>query len=53
VRLNHFGRIDDMALGALIGQLSAESSVGEVADQVVSATCPPVAGCNDEACVAS
>jgi hypothetical protein len=27
VRLNHFGRIDDMALGALIGQLSAESSV--------------------------
>ena len=31
VRLNHFGRIDDMALGALIGQLSAESSMGHVA----------------------
>ena len=55
VRLNHFGRIDDMALGALIGQLSAEPAVGDVAtqararggDSLVRATagsrCTPVA----------
>lgn len=33
VRLNHVGRIEDMALGMLIGQLSAESSMGDVADE--------------------
>lgn len=51
VRLNHFGRIEDMALGALIGQLSAESSMSHAATHGVSATAVPDAGCNDEACV--
>ena len=51
VRLNHFGRIEDMALGALVGQLSAESAMGDVATQAVTATEVPVAGCNGEACI--
>lgn len=35
VRLNHFGRIEDLALGALLGQLRAESSMGDVATEQV------------------
>ena len=51
VRLNHFGRIEDMALGALIGQLMAEASKGDAATQAVSRAAPPDAGCDDDACV--
>lgn len=51
VRLNHFGRIEDMALGALLGQLRGESSVGEVSNEVGNATGASVVGCNDEACM--
>ena len=51
VRLNHFGRIEDLALGALLGQLRAESSNGDPATEVGNATGKPVAGCNDESCV--
>ena len=32
LRLHHFGRIDDMALGALIGQLIAQSDRARVQD---------------------
>ena len=52
VRLNHFGRIDDMALGALIGQLLAEG-VGPPADAHAPGTAPAHGmggGCEDEAC---
>ena len=50
VRLNHFGRIEDMTLGALVGQLRAETSMGDAATQAAGATGAPVAGCNGEAC---
>lgn len=51
VRLNHFGRIEDMALGALIGQLTAETSQNTVAPQVATAMEVPDAGCSDDGCV--
>ena len=41
VRLSHFGHVEDMALGAAIGQLSAESAMGDVATQAVNATGVP------------
>ena len=55
VRLNQFGRIEDMALGALVAQLSAESAMGEVAAPPVNATEAPAAavsaaGCHDQTC---
>ena len=54
VRLNHFGRIDDMALGALIGQVAAEAPPAGAAPALsvaVSDTgrvAPP--GCDDTGC---
>lgn len=50
VRLNHFGRIEDLVLGALLGQLRSESPTGDVATEVGTATGVLVAGCNDESC---
>ena len=41
VRLNHFGRLDDLRAGALIGQLLAEMHAEPALTQ---------AGCNDDAC---
>jgi hypothetical protein len=37
VRLNHFGQIDDLQLGALIGQWLAEASSNATADPAASA----------------
>ena len=54
VRLSHFGHLDDMALGGVIGQLIAElpnvaGSIQRTAEQ--KATLDPAgAGCNDDAC---
>ncbi len=47
IRLNHFGGIDDMALGAVVGQLLASTHGMEKApssDSVTSGSCGP-AGC--------
>jgi len=44
VQLNHFGRIEDLELGALLGQLRAESSMGDVATEVADAAGPEPAG---------
>ena len=53
VRLNHFGQIDDLALGALIGQLMAEGEApleaAAAAGARASAATPPDA-CDDLAC---
>ncbi|MEO8153660.1 MAG: redoxin domain-containing protein [Rhizobacter sp.] len=54
VRLNHFGRIEDLALGVLLGQLRVEPSMGDVvtrvATEVGNTTGAPVAGCDDGVC---
>jgi len=49
-RLTRFGRIEDMALGALIGQLRAESSTDHLANQGFNPMQGPDAGYSDEAC---
>jgi hypothetical protein len=41
VRLNHFGRIDDLALGALLGQLRAESTMDDLAKDLGNAALQP------------
>jgi peroxiredoxin len=49
VRLNHFGRIDDMRLGAIIGQLVAqpgESSVATPSTQTRGAAACDIDGCD-------
>ena len=43
VRLHHFGHLDDLRLGALLGQL-----VGEATAPVASAPAEP--GCDDQGC---
>ena len=55
IRLNHFGRIDDMALGALIGQLMAEEAgvAARTTDPTAGAANPApdsAAACDDQAC---
>ena len=51
LRMSHFGLIDDMALGAAIGQLAAEDVpahlIAQPADDV-----PPDGACNDNGCPA-
>lgn len=53
IRLNHFGRIDDMALGALIGPLLAEGA-GAAAGPADTRSEPsdrtPTGACDDQAC---
>lgn len=43
VRLHHFGHLDDLRLGALLGQLVGEAAVAATAQ-------PPAAGCDDQGC---
>lgn len=51
VRLNHFGQIDDLQLGAVIGQLLAEASSNATADPAASAAGQSGASvCADGAC---
>ena len=52
VRLNHFGHIEDMALGALVGQLIAEVADSQ-ATTIEGMGAAPAAGtgCNDAGCV--
>ena len=55
VRLSHFGHLEDMALGGVIGQLIAErpSVAGSMQRTAVQTTTldSADAGCNDDACV--
>lgn len=51
VRLNHFGQIDDLQLGAVIGQLLVEAPVYATPHPDASATGPDgSSGCADGAC---
>jgi hypothetical protein len=52
VRLNHFGRLEDMVLGALIGQLTAEAGNGDAAVQGGEPAQASDAGCSDKGCAA-
>jgi thiol-disulfide isomerase/thioredoxin len=49
VRLHHFGRMDDMHLGALIGQLVMEPSVHSAMPQQSSGT-PAAGACDEDGC---
>ena len=51
VRLNHFGLLDDLALGAALGQLIASASPPGTPDRSVPAV-PDATGCSQDACVA-
>ena len=44
VRLHHFGHLDDLRLGALLGQLLAEPALP-------ATTAQPAAGCDDNGCL--
>lgn len=48
VRLHHFGRLDDLRVGALIGRLLAETGAGAAAAPTHPNT--PAAECDDQAC---
>jgi len=54
LRLNHFGRLDDMVVGRLIGQLMSEPAEALSADAATIATTAaavaPAAGCDDGVC---
>ena len=56
VRLHHFGAIDDLALGAVIGQLLAEpgadaaTEAGGASDVATNARPSGVTGCSDGGC---
>ena len=51
VRLNHFGLLDDLALGAALGQLISRASPPGTPDRSVLAM-PGATGCSQDACVA-
>ena len=52
VRLNHFGQIDDLQLGAVIGQLLAEAPLNATVDAAGSAADGSrTSACVDGACV--
>lgn len=55
VRLNHFGHMDDMQVGALIGQLLAESHTATLAGSVAAAAeLDPTGGhCDADGCAAA
>lgn len=55
LRLNHFGRIDDMRLGALLAQLVAEPNAGMQAGPTSASAAPAVGGFHqrDAACNAN
>ena len=50
VQLNHFGLLDDLALGAALGQLIARASPPGTPDRSVPAV-PDAAGCSQDLCV--
>jgi peroxiredoxin len=53
LRLSHFGLLDDMSLGAAIGQLAAEEFAAPlVADAVRAEEATPGDGCGDAGCAA-
>ncbi len=52
LRFSHFGHVDDMRVGALIGKLIAEAASGEAigSARAADASSPSQAGCDDMAC---
>ena len=51
LRFSHFGLVDDMRVGALIGKLVAEEAAGEaVGPGKAAGPAPEQAGCDDTAC---
>lgn len=53
IRLNHFGRMNDLRVGAIIGQLISEATVDLNNDQYQDQHHAKHDGCNDEACTIS
>lgn len=51
VRLNHFGLLDDLALGAALGQLIAQTAPPGTPDRSEPAA-PDATGCSQDVCVA-
>jgi hypothetical protein len=50
VALHHFGRIDDLVLGAQLGQLLKPSPLAQTATATDAPPCSTTAGCTTEAC---
>jgi len=50
IRLNHFGRIDDMALGTVLGRLIAESAEADATASENGTATTVAASCSNEAC---
>lgn len=53
IRLNHFGRMDDLRVGATIGQLVSETAIDPNSNQYSEQPVTERAGCDDEKCVIS
>ncbi|CAH1904961.1 Alkyl hydroperoxide reductase [Candidatus Nitrotoga sp. HW29] len=53
IRLNHFGRMDDLRVGATIGQLISETAIDPNSNQYSEQSITGRIGCDDEKCVIS
>ena len=53
IRLNHFGRMDDLRVGATIGQLVSEAAIDSSSDQYSEQSDVGSVDCDDEKCAIS
>ncbi|RFC32302.1 MAG: Peroxiredoxin [Candidatus Nitrotoga sp. SPKER] len=53
IRLNHFGRMDDLRVGAMIGQLVSEVAIDPNSNQEQEQAAAGSGGCDDDKCAIS
>lgn len=53
IRLNHFGRIEDLQVGAFIGQLMGEAPPDVMVGSVVAGTAPTASPCDESGCASA
>lgn len=53
IRLNHFGRLDDLRVGATIGQLISETALDPNSNQYQEQPAAGRVGCDGEECAIS
>lgn len=53
IRLNHFGRIEDLQIGACIGQLIAESPPDAMVGSAVAGAGPTAGSCDESGCASA
>lgn len=53
IRLNHFGRIEDLQVGACIGQLIAEPQLGTLTGAASAGPAPAAGHCDESGCAST